>query len=145
MDLPLATALGTAAFTGAAAIGMSIYALILRNRTARAETARDVATGKESLAEAKAAGAITKLANAEATIKRLEAALKTVRAERQKEKADHAERGDPGGGDAVDDILARLHPDADGDALRAGRDASGRVPGDGAGTATAAGEIDVPE
>ena len=128
---PSAAILATAAGLGfVSAIGLAVYALVLKRDVARAVADKWEAVELQKLSESRELAIATRLVHSEANAKRLNTALTLCRSKKQETYARNAETAAPGAADAVDRILG-MHPDADGDAVRAGVDAGRDVPGEG--------------
>lgn len=139
MDTGVTVALALAGLGWASGLAMAIYALVLRNRTANAETARDVAIGKQRLTEAEKLSLVTELAHAETRISRLESDLEGAHLAKGALYELLAKAGVVGAADHVDDRIAELYADEDRGTPGPGGDGAGRLPDRGA---AAAGEAE---
>jgi len=135
MDTSTAIALSLAGLGWASGLAMAVYALVLRNRTARAETERDVAIGKQRLAEAEELSAVTKLAHAESDLQRTRSQLAAAHLAKGALYELLAKAGVVGAADHVDDRIAELYADEDRGAPGASGDGAGRLPDRGASAA----------
>lgn len=115
--------------------GLVALVLWLRAKLQKEQTAVDRLT-------AEVAGLHVELVAARDATRAAETRAKRSEAQKDELYEELANRGAAGGGDRVDDILARLRPHPDG--AHPGGDGGGAVPARPAGATEAAGEITVP-